>query len=497
MFGFNFGGNTMEIQLGPIKATPEQAKLLACLLISYGFSFYYWQRLLKLNYPRVKQFYLGAVGLLFLWIIFPWDCLVNILLPPMVVWWVAREHRSHPWMPVVVMVGCMLHLAGCHIWQTFLAPLDLNNYRVDMTTPLMIMTIKLTSFAFDMADGYRAARRRSSRSSSQDRLGIAKPSDRDPSAEELAKRMQVLRRYPSLLEFFGYALCFPGILTGPVVSFVDYRAFIDGSYFAGVDLGRPEAVAGRKRRAFRQFVISLAFLGLYVSLRDLVTVKLLLEPPNWERPLWYRLAYLHFAHLISRSKYYFAWLISEGSYIIIGLGFRRSPTTGKPLWDRRVNCNARKIELGSDFRRIVAEWNVATNQWLYDYVYKRIGDYYYPGRRPGFRANLATNVISAFWHGFHPGYYFMFISIALYTQVCRLIYNTFTWPWGAESKRYLLYLPNFIIINYITAPFVLLTWSEAVRFCRAWHWWGHILLIVLWISLKALHPLLHSEKKRK
>lgn len=142
------------------------------------------------------------------------------------------------------------------------------------------------------------------------------------------------------------------------------------------------------------------------------------------------------------------------------------------------NVNFLLIESSCDFRTIISEWNVSTNRWLNQYIYQRLGR--------TFNANLTTYLVSAFWHGFYPGYYITFISGALYTALTRSIYKSFTWPLSQKYRRPLLYLPNYILVDYFAAPFSLQTFEDSWKFCRAWGFYGHICLLLGFIGIKTL-----------
>ena len=134
------------------------------------------------------------------------------------------------------------------------------------------------------------------------------------------------------------------------------------------------------------------------------------------------------------------------------------------------------IETTCDFRTIISEWNVSTNRWLNQYIYQRLGR--------TFKANLTTYLVSAFWHGFYPGYYMCFVAGALYTALNRLIYQSFTWPFKQKLRKIILYIPNYLLVDYFAAPFALQTFEDSLRFCRAWHFYGHITLIISFILIK-------------
>ncbi len=317
-------------------------------------------------------------------------------------------------MPFSVFMAILGHLSLAHLHRQFLEEDLSSNNGIDQTAPLMMLAIKLTSYAYDISDAYFAAvwdrprrsnrARRSSTVSNASTTSVASVSTPvksiEQTNEEIYRERQLisLQKPASFMEYLGYTFLFPGFLSGPTISFYEYRCFIDGSYFEGVDASKG-ALKGRRRRALKQFFLSLVFLVIYAGLKDTVNLQYSMTPEHLGMPIWYRFLYLHVVNLIWRSKYYFAWTIAEGSYVMIGLGFRR-PSHGhhKPRWDRCENVNLKRVELAANFKQIVSEWNVCTNNWLYQYVYKRVADWLYPGRRPGFRANLATYVVSAFWH---------------------------------------------------------------------------------------------------
>lgn len=151
--------------------------------------------------------------------------------------------------------------------------------------------------------------------------------------------------------------------------------------------------------------------------------------------------------------------------------------------NRYQNVNFFAIESTCDFRTIIGEWNVCTNRWLHTYIYQRLGR--------NFKANLSTYLVSAFWHGFYPGYYISFISGALYTALTKLIYKSFTWPLPQKYRRPLLYIPNYLLANYFAAPFALQTFSDSFKFCRALYFYGHIVLVLSFLIVNV-----HSGKRR-
>jgi lysophospholipid acyltransferase 5 len=92
------------------------------------------------------------------------------------------------------------------------------------------------------------------------------------------------------------------------------------------------------------------------------------------------------------------------SALISGLTFvSRDEKTGKEDWSGCANIKLRIFENTYSFGDYVSSFNVQTNLWVFQYVYKRLK----------FLNNRSVSHISALlflavWHGFHSGYYMTF-----------------------------------------------------------------------------------------
>ena len=127
------------------------------------------------------------------------------------------------------------------------------------------------------------------------------------------------------------------------------------------------------------------------------------------------------------------------------------------------------IETAQNSRAYLDNWNKNTNKWLRNYIYLRVTP---AGRKPGFRATLATFLTSALWHGFYPGYYLTFLLGAFIQAVakdfrrhCRPFFMT---PDGKSATKWKIY---YDVLGYIatqlafcftTAPFVILGWNDSL-----------------------------------
>jgi len=111
---------------------------------------------------------------------------------------------------------------------------------------------------------------------------------------------------------------------------------------------------------------------------------------------------------VERCKYYALWTLTEGASILTGLGFSgfAIPTSpaGKnkqpvPQWNGAANVIVSGIEFPSNFKVLLDSWNMKTNVWLRECVYKRVAP---AGKRPGTSATILTYITSALWVSHKP-----------------------------------------------------------------------------------------------
>jgi lysophospholipid acyltransferase len=125
------------------------------------------------------------------------------------------------------------------------------------------------------------------------------------------------------------------------------------------------------------------------------------------------MAYFQICGFIERSKYYAVWTLTEvrfralryrcntnvgdqGASILTGLGFTGYGPSGESTWEGAANVKILDIELPSNFKVLLDSWNINTNVWLRECIYKRVTP---KGKKPGFRSSMLTFATSAFWVG--------------------------------------------------------------------------------------------------
>lgn len=106
------------------------------------------------------------------------------------------------------------------------------------------------------------------------------------------------------------------------------------------------------------------------------------------------IGYMQACQLIERTKYYGIWTLTEGAAILTGFGFTGYTPTGKSTWRGAANLDVLNVEFAPNFKVLLDSWNMKTNTWLRECIYKRVTP---KGRKPGFKSSMLTFGTSAFW----------------------------------------------------------------------------------------------------
>ncbi|KAL8661917.1 MAG: hypothetical protein Q9202_005200 [Teloschistes flavicans] len=357
------------------------------------------------------------------------------------------KYVDGPFMPWLGFVFLMAHMSVNHMYRQFADAPD----KVDITGAQMVLVMKLTGFCWNVYDG---------------RLKY----------EDLAdfQKARALSQLPSLLDFAGYVLFFPSLFAGPSFDFVEYRRWIETTMFE-IPPGTDPKIAPRTRK--QRKIPRSGTPATFKAITGLIWIFLFLKFSAWYNPAFVlgdsymqysfarRIWILEMLGVSTRMKYYGVWYLTEGACILSGLGYRGiDAKTGSVQWNRLENVNPWGIETAQNTRAYLENWNKNTNNWLRNYMYLRVTP---RGKKPGFRASLATFITSAFWHGFYPGYYLSFLLAAFLQTVAknfrRHVRPFFLTPDGQKPTRFKIY---YDILSYVatqaafcftTAPFVLLT----------------------------------------
>ncbi|KAL8941895.1 MAG: hypothetical protein Q9211_001629 [Gyalolechia sp. 1 TL-2023] len=426
-------------------ASVDELKLLFSLLLSYPLA-----GLLKRipdAKPYQKNLFIIFVSLFYLIGLFDlWAGIRTILISSAGAYIIAK-HVDGPFMPWIGFVFLMGHMSISHIYRQFANAPD----KVDITGAQMVLVMKLTGFCWNVYDGRLK----------QDDLA------------DFQKERAILE-LPSLLDFAGFVLFFPSLFAGPSFDFVDYRRWIETTMFElprGADPKTGPRTRGQRKiprsgtPATIKAVIGLFWILLFLKFSNWYNTDFVVSDTYMTYNLLRRIWILEMLGFSIRMKYYGVWYLTEGACILSGLGYKGiDPKTGQHRWNRLENVNPWGIETAQNSRAYLENWNKNTNNWLRNYMYLRVTP---KGKKPGFRASLATFITSAFWHGFYPGYYLSFLLAAFLQTVAknfrRHVRPFFLTPDGQRPTQYKIY---YDILSYLvtqsafcfaTAPFVLLT----------------------------------------
>ncbi|KAH9938493.1 MBOAT, membrane-bound O-acyltransferase family-domain-containing protein [Fomitopsis serialis] len=384
-----------------VGASLDQVKLISCLLVSYPLGSIFIR--LPVSQPNLRHVFNVAVTSIYLLPILNMGAAYFQLLADILFTYYVAAYVRTSKMPWIVFGTIMSHLVLNHVIRAMLG----QSYETyEITGPQMVLTMKLTTFAWNVYDSRRPAE--------------------DLDKWQAEKRVS---EYPSLLAFLGFAFYFPGFLVGPSLEYADYDTLIHGTLFQKLEKkdntgrgSRRLVPKGRKRVAYRQMILGLALLGTYVTFSGSANLTVTVQDWYVKKGFLYRIAYLQFCGFIERTK-------------------------GKSTWNGAANVDMLNLEFPPNFKVLLDSWNIKTNVWLRECIYK-----------PGFRSSMLTFTTSAIWHGVQGGYYLTFAFggfIQTAQRLCRRHIRPLILP--ATYRAYDLRARCLILVlNYTVIPFMLL-----------------------------------------
>lgn len=336
--------------------------------------------------------------------------------------------------------------------------------RFDYSGRLMIMFQKVTYLAFSLHDG----------------LGRREV--------ELSKdqKEQRIKRIPSLLEYFGYMFHHSTLLAGPVCTFNDFMDFIEGRDIASATDQETKKEPSPTNAVVTKLASSLLCLVLFCILSKIFPFHLTADSSFIANSsfLW-RMAFAFLAMFTTRFKYYFAWIIADAVNNACGLGFNGYDSSGRELWNKMTNVYPVDLEISTNFKDLLNNWNITTNLWLKRIVYQRVSHH----------RTYFTLAVSAIWHGFYPGYLLALLVSILLIVADRKVRHACddlrgrTSPLINSLLQFLQWMAcNPLCASYCLAAFVLLRFDLSMNFYRSTYFIGHILLITTLIICPSGKP---------
>ncbi|KAB2026950.1 hypothetical protein ES319_D06G255900v1 [Gossypium barbadense] len=296
-----------------------------------------------------------------------------------------------------------------------------------------------------------------------------------------AQKKNRLIKLPSLIEYFGYCLCCGSHFAGPVYEMKDYLDWTEGKgIWAHSDKGLSPSPYVATLRALVQAAFCMV---MFLYLSPSHPLSRFTDPAYQEWGFWRKLSYQYMSGFTMRWKYYFIWSISEAAMIISGLGFSgwTESSPPKPKWDRAKVVDILGFELAKSSVLLPLVWNIQVSTWLRHYVYERLVK---KGKKPGFFQLLATQTVSAVWHGLYPGYIIFFVQSALMIAGSRVIYQ---WEKAVPTNMALVkkafavvnFAYTLLVLNYSCVGFMVLSKHETLASYGSVYYIGTIIPIAL------------------
>ncbi|KAI8828194.1 MBOAT, membrane-bound O-acyltransferase family-domain-containing protein [Chytriomyces cf. hyalinus JEL632] len=375
--------------------------------------------------------------------LFSLDGFLELVAMCTIVYAATYNFRSNRWMPVLT----FYYVLGHFCVRLFIVQiLTTSAKKFDATTPMMVLVIKLTSFAWNVFDGTKK--------------------DEEISPE---LRSKTIRKFPEVLEFFGFVFFFAAFLVGPAFDFNDYREFTNctGVFAVEAEKGKKKKLPSRLVPTLRCLFGGIFWMGVFIKFSKEYSYERLVDGSTASWPAWQRFLFMQACGVAARSKFYSAWLMSEGACNFVGIGYN-GMKGATPEWTRAKNVSILGFEFAPNFKGMLDAWNMRTGFWLRNCVYLRMVK---PGQKPGLLVTFTTFLTSALWHGFHLGYYLTFVVGAFTSIVARSLRRNFR-PVFMKPSKYAYLKPAYDVvgwamtwtgINFIAAPFTLWALDKSIN----------------------------------
>jgi len=357
---------------------------------------------------------------------------------------------------IAVPAFTMLYMTFGHLHRQYINYLG---WDLDFTGCQMVLTMKLYSLAYNIYDGHQLATGKADRAAKK---------CADVSIEKI----------PGIIEYLGYTFNFSTILAGPSFEYRIYANACDGTNVLG-GTKKPSNVLP----TLKPLLISLICMVIFVIGNGMYPLLDKSDPQNntpiilteefLSKPWLHRIAYTWICIFFIRNKYYFGWKNAEGACNIWYGGFEGYDENGKEKgWDNSNNMDIIAFETAQNLKSFSAAWNKKTSNWLTKYVY--------------FRTNgslIATYSLSAFWHGFYPGYYLFFLSVPFATICERLGRKKLTSRFdNGKVWGFICWVSTSLMMSfYLITPFQLLAFDWSIAFWKSNYYSGHIVLVLFYL----------------
>jgi len=259
-------------------------------------------------------------------------------------------------------------------------------YDVSWTMPQCVLCLRLIGLSWDVYDGERQR---------------MKPTSLSPDQKKSA-----LASSPNILELLSHSFFVGGYFVGPQFTMKKYQQVTTPEYQARLPTPGPLSFG------FRRLLLAVGYMLFHL-------IGSMFLPELWPTTASYQASSLPTKLLLLPlwckfilAKYLSLWLMAEGVCALSGLSYTPPPpqengeeAPGEADWKGCANVRLTTLESATWFHHYVAAFNINTNQWCMNYVFKRLK--FLNNRMVSQTATLA---FLAVWHGWHAGYYVTFFN---------------------------------------------------------------------------------------
>ncbi|OQR68383.1 membrane-bound O-acyltransferase domain-containing protein 2-like [Tropilaelaps mercedesae] len=335
---------------------------------------------------------------------------------------------------------------------------DYEGYTLDITGALMMLTQRLTSLAFSLRDGQQP--------------------------EKCTPYMlkQAIKSKPAPISYFAYGFEFHQILCGPLIPFHEFEAVTNGTIFterqrAAKERGdcdskqTPNADPSPTRYVLERSFYCLLCIFVVVFVVPIFRIEFLFSDEFRNSLIPVKLFWLFVYTALTRQQYYVIWKMAEAICNSSNFGYRY--VNGEDRWDGCTNVDIWGVETAVSQRDGLAAWNKSTQRWLRNICYDRVAT----------SKTLMTFFLSAAWHGFYPGYYLTFMTLAVQTLAARSVRRSIRPFFQGSSIRRLAwdvitFAATLTGFAYATIPFILLSFDKAISMWSEVYFYGHVFSVL-------------------
>ena len=301
-----------------------------------------------------------------------------------------------------VLLFTLFHISYVHLERMIY---DYGGWTLDVSGIYMMSVVKFSAFAFSYEDGGK---------------------DDKELVNTYMKEKKIIEE-PSLLESLSFTFHYSSCIIGPSIEFADFRNFINQSNeYADIPFNKVVAHVGKRLCYWIVYTV------IYLVGTANFPIKFLYSEEFGNKNILYKYVYIYMAGNILRSRFYTGWTLSHCAMSMSGITYGKKGS--EEHFNKAICFDYYGVEIEPNPKKKITKWNITVHLWLKYSVFLRLKNVTEFGlflksihKSLEFIAKinpeLITFMISAFWHGFYPNYYFFFFNCFLIEQTSALYSN--------------------------------------------------------------------------